>query len=93
MTRLYPESGQCIPFARAKSGLQVSGAAISVPVNSSTPEEGSIVITNESRAGHAGVVTKVTDSTIEIIERNYIPGWITKRILPKNFARIKGFVL
>ncbi len=90
-TKLYQQAGQCIPFARDYSGIQVSGAARTVSVNSSTPVVGSVMITYESAAGHAAVVTEVTDTAIKVIERNYFAGWVSTRWISRTASVIKGF--
>ncbi len=90
--KLYPDAGQCIPFARAVSGLSISGTARNVSTNSSEPSVGAVVITGESVAGHAAVVTKVNEDSFEVIERNFDRGWVTKRNIPKLARFIKGFV-
>ncbi len=91
--KLYPYSGQCVPFARAITGIQISGAARSVPVTSRTPAVGSIVITYESSAGHAAVVTAVHDDIIHVLEGNYFHGWASERDIPIRSTAIKGYVL
>lgn len=93
ITVLYSDAGQCVPFARAYSGIQISGTAKNIPINSSTPEVGAVVITYESGAGHAAVVTGISGDILEVIERNFEPGKVTKRKLSINSGLIKGFVL
>lgn len=90
--KLYPNNGQCIPFARAISGLPVSGTARNVTTNSNTPSVGAVVITSESVSGHAAVVTAINENSFEVIERNFDRGWVTKRTIPKLARFIKGFV-
>ncbi|MFA6082197.1 MAG: CHAP domain-containing protein [Patescibacteria group bacterium] len=91
--KLYPESGQCVPFARAVSGINISGAAISNKPNSNIPEDGAVLITTESRPGHAAVVTSINGNTIEVIERNYFSGWVSKRKILLNSPIIRGFIV
>lgn len=90
--KLYRDAGQCIPFARNISGIQVSGAARTVPVNSSDPKPGSVMISYESGPGHAAVVTAVHNDSFEVIERNFYRGWVSKRVVQKSARFIKGFV-
>jgi len=90
--KLYPESGQCVPFARDVSGITISGTARNVSVNSSEPHVGDILISYDSSAGHASVVVAIEGDHLRVRDRNWIPGWVTEHLVPINSSRIKGFV-
>jgi LysM repeat protein len=84
-------AGQCVPFAREYSGKPVYGVAKYIPANSQDPAVGGVMLTSESGYGHVAVVTAINGDTIEIIERNYVSGWITKRQIPRNSSVIRGY--
>lgn len=90
--KLYRESGQCVPFARAESGVSIVGTARNVSVNSNDPKIGSVMISYDSNAGHASVVVGIEGLFVRVRDRNWIPGWVTEHLVPLNSSRIKGFV-
>ncbi|MFA6423242.1 MAG: LysM peptidoglycan-binding domain-containing protein [Patescibacteria group bacterium] len=84
-------AGQCVPFAREYSGKPVYGVAKWIMPNSQAPAVGGVILTSESGYGHVAVVTSVNSDSVEIIERNYTSGWITKRVLPIDSRVIRGY--
>lgn len=84
-------SGQCVPWAREYSGKPVYGVAKWIIPNSQDPAVGGVMLTNESGYGHVAVVTSINGDSIEVMERNYVSGWITKRQIPKNSSVIRGY--
>jgi hypothetical protein len=92
VTKLYPEAGQCVPFARAITGIQISGAAISNKPNTSTPHAGDIIITKESSVGHAAAIKAINGNKLVLLERNYFSGFVSTRVIPINFSKIVGFI-
>ena len=90
--KLYQEDGQCVPFARSYSHRDVYGLARDISTNSTSPSVGAVVITYESKSGHAAVVTNVGSDSFEVIERNFYAGWVSKRTIKNNASFIKGFV-
>ncbi len=85
--------GQCYTYV-VSQGYAVSGHVLAkwIPTNSSTPQAGGLVVTNESWAGHVAIVTSVNDDgTFNLRERNYTSGWITERTLRSDDGVIKGF--
>jgi len=94
LTVLYNQYGQCVPFARAATGLNaVKGIARYIKINSLDPIVGSVVITYESSAGHAAEVVAVTADYIQVLERNFIPSKVTLRKIARNSGVIKGYVI
>ena len=68
--------GSCVTFARNFSGATpdvVGGMAIKVRTNTTTPEVGEIIKTNESPYGHLGIIIAIDDDTLTVVDSNY--GW------------------
>jgi hypothetical protein len=66
--------GPCVTFARnftKASPEDVSGMARNVSTNTTTPEVGEIVKTNESRFGHLAVLISMSGNTGQVVEANY----------------------
>ena len=71
-------NGSCVPYARYKTGIQLTGWAATFLerasalgyATSTIPAQGGMVITDESR-GHVAVVEEVKEDTIFISEQNY----------------------
>ena len=62
----------CVLFAKSLTGYSSQvGNARNWLKNSKVPVVGGVVITNESYAGHVGVVTAVRDGEFDIVEANY----------------------
>ena len=83
----------CVSYAKWKSGIDVGsiGAAKNHPINSDTPRVGSLVITNESTAGHLAVVIQVWADTIVISESNYIECQVGTREIRRDSPLIMGY--
>lgn len=83
----------CVSYARWKSGIFTGriGVARRHPINSNVPTVGAIVVTNESKAGHVGVVISVEGETFTITEANYSRCKVGTRTLSINSKVIKGF--
>lgn len=93
-------NGQCVPYARYKTGIQLTGWAGSLLdraedegyLVSDIPAKGGMVITNESN-GHVAVVEDVDDKIITISEQNYKGLYIvSSRKLSINDPIIKGYI-
>ncbi|MGH7249410.1 MAG: CHAP domain-containing protein [Minisyncoccia bacterium] len=66
--------GPCVTFARnftKATPADVSGMAKNVPTNTTTPEVGEIVKTNESHFGHLAVVIEMDEDSLTVVESNY----------------------
>lgn len=83
----------CVSYSRWKSGIYTGriGVARRHPINATKPTVGAIVVTNESRAGHVGVVISVEGETFTITEANYSRCRVGTRTLSINSKVIKGF--
>lgn len=91
--KLYRENGQCVPFARAISGIPISGAAITNKPNTDVPHDGDVIITKESSVGHAAVIKEVKGDKVVLVERNFISGYVSSRVISWiNNPKIKGFI-
>lgn len=88
--------GPCVTFARnftQASPDVVSGMAKNVQTNTTTPEIGAIVKTNESRFGHLAVVISDDGDTETVVESNYHwNGIIDIREIPVDDPRILGYI-
>ena len=88
------KGNQCVQFVRSFLGAsEISGMARNTKTNSQTPEIGSVIKTNESSKGHIGVVIKIEDKTLWIVESNVPLG--SERIGIRKFKlddpRILGY--
>jgi hypothetical protein len=84
----------CVIWVKAQIGFTRSiGFARNWPINSHSPSVGAVIITNESRAGHVGLVREVTETTITIEEANYSHCKVTTRTIPINSSVIKGYYI
>lgn len=92
VAKLYPEAGQCVPFARAVTGIQISGAAISNRTNTDTPHPGDVIITRESSVGHAAAIKAVNGNKLVLVERNYFSGYVSTRVIDITYSKIVGFI-
>jgi LysM repeat protein len=79
---------QCLPWARAQTGIQIHGYAGNVAATQSEPQVGGIAL--DRFFGHASVVVGIGDDTITVHEANFIRGKITERVVSK--AAIRGYV-
>jgi len=93
-------NGSCVPYARAKTGIQLTGWAGSLLeraedagyATSTIPAQGGMVITDESN-GHVAVVEEVKDDTIVISEQNYVGKYIvSSREIPMDDPIIQGYI-
>lgn len=88
--------GACVTFARNFTGATpdvVSGMARNVETNTTTPEVGEIVKTNESSAGHLEVIIGIDGDNLTIVDSNY--GWdnlIRIRIINAQDPKILGYI-
>lgn len=82
----------CVLYAKAITGYrEVVGYAKNWPKNSETPQVGGVIITNESYAGHVGVITQVQEDSITITEANYRKCQVTERTISITSTVIKGY--
>jgi len=91
------KQGQCTVAVRNFLGLgsdQIKGLAKNNESNSDTPEVGAVIITNESKWGHVGVVLSFTDTEVIIYESNVPLGSERAgiRTLQLNDDRIIGYI-
>ena len=93
-------NGQCVPYARAKTGIQLTGwagsllkrAAEAGYTTSVMPAQGGMVITTESN-GHVAVVEEVKEDTIVISEQNYAGRYIVStREISLDDPIIQGYI-
>lgn len=88
--------GACVSFARNFTGATpdvVGGMARNVPTNTTTPDIGEIIKTDESPAGHLGVVIAIDGDTLTVVDSNY--HWdniIHIRIINLNDPKILGYI-
>lgn len=89
--------GACVTFARnftQSSSDVVSGMAKNVTTNTTTPEIGAIVKTNESRFGHLAVVIGFDDNSAVVVESNYHwNGVIGIREIQLDDPKIVGYLI
>ena len=84
----------CVSYARYRSGINVGpiGVARNHPVNSHSPSLGAILITYESKAGHASYVVDFDDKFVYVDEANYSSCRVTyRRAIPLTSKLIKGY--
>lgn len=82
----------CVLFAKAMTGYNIPvGNARNWPKNSKVPVVGGVVITNESKAGHVAVITKVNPDSIEVVEANYVRCRKGTRQISLNSPVILGY--
>lgn len=79
---------QCVPWARANSGVGIYGYAGSIQPNAYDPKVGAIAL--DASVGHASVVVAVGDDYIVVHEANWIRGKVTERTVAKSAMR--GYV-
>jgi len=96
----YYGNGTCVPYARARTGIQLYGwarhfldrAEDNGYSTSTNPVIGGMVITTEGR-GHVAVVEDVGTFTISISEQNFTGRYqISERTLDKDDPRILGYI-
>jgi len=79
---------QCVPWARANSGIQIHGYAGNIAPTQSDPRVGGVAL--DRFFGHASVVVGVGDGYVIVHEANYVRGKITERRV--STAAIRGYV-
>lgn len=79
---------QCVPWARANSGIGIHGYAGNIEATQSEPRIGAVAL--DRFFGHASVVVGVGDGYVIVHEANYIRGKITERRV--SSAAIRGYV-
>lgn len=57
-----------------------------------SPIKGSIIITNEGNVGHMGIVEKVSEYVIMIVEQNFYKSYVSRREIPINYNKIVGYL-
>lgn len=93
-------NGTCVPYARYKTGIQLTGWAGSLLnraeeagyTTSSDPMIGGMIITSESR-GHVAVVETIEDDTVTVSEQN-VTGLhiVSTREIPLDSPIIQGYI-
>jgi surface antigen len=97
VAKVGQKGGQCVTFAREFAGMGrdlLKGRAKDNAINSTTPEIGAVMITNQSKYGHAQVVINIEDSMITVVDSNY--NWnqrIGIHTINKNDRRIMGYLI
>jgi hypothetical protein len=83
----------CVIFAKLITDFQqIVGYAKNWPINTSSPEIGGVVITNENpKWGHVAVIKEIKENSIIVDETNYKPCAKTTRELSLNDPAILGF--
>ena len=79
---------QCLPWARAQTGIQIHGYAGDVAATQSAPRVGGIAL--DRFFGHASVVVAIDGDSIIVHEANFMRGKITERRVSQ--AAIRGYV-
>ncbi len=82
----------CVTFVKGITGVQESvGAARNWKINSTFPQVGGVVVTNESYYGHVAYIVAINGNTMTLVEANYIPCKKSERKMAIDDPRIKGF--
>lgn len=86
----------CVSYAKWLSGINVGiiGMAKNHPINSQTPQIGSLVVfagNSKSPAGHLAVVIAINGNQLTIKESNWIHCQQGQRVIPSDEPDIKGF--
>jgi len=94
-------NGSCMPYARSRSGLPISGSACTI-LNRlddyglsyrEEPAVGTVVVTSEGPCGHVAVVEEIKEKTIVISEQNYKGLYVvSERELAIDSELIQGYV-
>ena len=89
----YVNSVRHFPGPMGNAGQYLSSANAYGLATGSVPQDGAVVVTDESFYGHVGIVVGVGDGTITIKEMNYLgPGKIDERTINTGAGIIKGYV-
>lgn len=94
-------AGQCTRYVASKktipwggnAGQWLNNAAAEGYETSKAPKTGAILVTNESSTGHVAIVEEIKGDKMIVSEMNYA-GWgkVTKREIPLNSNKIKGYI-
>lgn len=93
-------NGSCVPYARYKTGIQLTGWAGTLLeraneagyATSTIPAQGGMLITSEG-GGHVAVVEEVKGDAIVISEQNYVGrGIVSTREIPMDDPIIQGYI-
>lgn len=88
----YVASQKTIPWG-GNAGEWLNNAKAEGYETSSAPKAGAILVTNESSTGHVAIVEEIKGDKMVVSEMNYA-GWgkVTKREIPLDSSRIKGYI-
>lgn len=88
----YVASQKTIPWG-GNAGEWLNNAKAEGYETSSAPKAGAILVTNESSTGHVAIVEEIKGDKMIVSEMNYA-GWgkVTKREIPLDSSRIKGYI-
>ncbi len=88
----YVASQKTIPWG-GNAGEWLNNAKAEGYETSSAPKAGAILVTNESSSGHVAIVEEIKGDKMIVSEMNYA-GWgkVTKREIPLDSSKIKGFI-
>ena len=98
--QIYQGNGSCVPYARSKTGINLSGWAGTFLTQaeekgyatSTIPSKNGMLITSNSN-GHVAVVEDITEDSIIISEQNYLgPYIISTRELKFDDPTIRGYI-
>ena len=83
----------CVEFAKQYLGRNNEswGAAYQIKPNIDRPVVGGLVLANESKYGHAAVITAIERDGFWVVEGNYKPCQKTRRFIKNNYPKIRGF--
>lgn len=83
----------CVSFAKAITGHpgEVWGNAWQIEANAAIPWPGYLVLLNEGRYGHVSVIQKIEGNLLYVVEANYYPGTVSRRVIPIDYPAIRGF--
>jgi surface antigen len=89
----YVATRRQVPTSMGNAGRWLSSAKAQGMSTGEAPAVGSIVVTNESWAGHVAIVDGVGNGTITITEMNYA-GWgrVSSRTISQGSGVIKGYI-
>jgi len=89
----YVATRRQVPTSMGNAGRWLSSAKARGMSTGEVPAVGSIIVTNESWAGHVGIVDGVGNGTITITEMNYA-GWgrVSSRTISQSSGVIKGYI-
>lgn len=64
-------------------------------INTENPRAGDVVVLREGgKRGHVAIIESVASTSINLIEQNFVGlGVVSRRTIPKDYARIVGFIM